>query len=207
MSCGAMSMSCQPRVAQYLPDLIRIGEREWPRRVSRQGRRRRDVLERGRPRHAPPRVRSQRLPARERDPAVGAQRAAQVCERRHRIREEHDPETRDHRVERHGLERIYLRVGLRELDVAKAGACGIGTRALEHRRRQVGSEHGTGRDPRAAASVVAPQPQPMSRTRSPAFSPAASRIIGVNGASIASCSACRATQSATAALLFQRSAS
>ena len=63
-----------------------------------------------------------------------------------------------------GFEWVHLRVGLLEADMAEAFGGGRRTRFLEHPRREVDSEGGTGGAMRPALMVDAPVPQPMSST-------------------------------------------
>jgi len=68
----------------------------------------------------------------------------QVAERGNRICEEHDPEARDHHVERNVVEGVDLDVGLLESGVGHPAVLGVGARPFQHRRRQIHTEDSPG---------------------------------------------------------------
>ena len=113
-------------------------------RAGHSGRRRGEVAP-GRERGAhrvDPLVGGELAPAGQHERRAGPQRAPDVRERGDRIGEEHRAERADGDVERIGLERVHLGVGLLEADVVELLGLGCGPSDGEHPRRQVDPERG-----------------------------------------------------------------
>src|SRR5581483_2493575 len=107
-----------------------------------------------------PLVRGERLPAHEGETGTRPCRRANVGERGDRIVEEHDSESRDHRVERAVVERVRLRVGLVERGVDESCRLGILACTSEQGSRQIdasdraGCDHARGGDGRGTAAAA-----------------------------------------------------
>jgi hypothetical protein len=94
---------------------------------------------------AHPRVLREGLPAHEREPATGPQRARDVGERSAGVGEEHHTEAREGEIDTIRCEREGLRVRVLESQVRELLGARALARACEHRRRDVDAEHGAGR--------------------------------------------------------------
>ena len=150
----------EPGRVEDAADEVGVAERERAGRAGRRRLRERHVLGHRERRDRHPLVHEQRLPAHEREPAAGCDRAVQVGERGDRVVEEHHAEAAEQQVGP-GRDRVHLRVADLEGDVGRRPRA----RRAGGRPRSSGAEMSmpvvTPRAAsRAAASVVAPVPQP-----------------------------------------------
>ena len=124
------------------PHAVGIGEPEHARPATVGQVRKRDVAPDGRPGDAQPRLVRLRPPGHGGEATAGSRGASEAAERRDRVGEEHEPEARDHDVERRRREGMGLGVVLDERD----GVRGSGARPGqgEHGGRDVDAGDGAG---------------------------------------------------------------